>query len=170
MDYIPFLWDIICPEKISYLIVALSKVRLMKFLTLCFLSLLIVQLAQSQDKVLLIASGGGVAGTATIYKISADGIVKKGKGLGEIAYSEESKLKKCTAKRYFRKAKSLVSAYPDFNHPGNVYTSITLSDAGNEKKITWGATDHETPEDAKKLHDKIITKLSQITFTSDPRK
>jgi hypothetical protein len=142
----------------------------MRSLALCLFTLLIVQITQAQNKVLLIASGGGVAGTATVYKIDSNGTVHKGKGLGEITYSEQSKLKKCTTRRYFKKATSLMSAYPDFNHPGNVYTSITLTEAGNDKKITWGAANQEVPEDAKKLHDKIITKLSRITFTSDPRK
>ncbi|MBA4054690.1 MAG: hypothetical protein C0490_08270 [Marivirga sp.] len=170
MDYIPFLWDIICRKKISYLIVTLSKVPLMRFLAICFFASFIVHAAWGQDKFLLITSGGGVTGTANVYKISADGTVKKGKGLGEIAYNEESKLKKCTTKKFFKRTKSLMNAYPDFNHPGNMYTSISLTEPDSEKKITWGATEHEVPEDAKKLHQKIITKLSRLTFTSDSRK
>ena len=144
--------------------------RIMRCLSVCFFVLLIVQTTQAQDKALVIASGGGVAGTATVYKISSDGTVQKGKGLGEITYGEESKLKKCTTRKYFKKAKALMGEYPDFNHPGNLYTSITLTEAETEKKITWGAAEQQAPEDAKKLYQKIVAKLSQLTFTSDPRK
>jgi len=142
----------------------------MRFLGIYFLVSFIIQISHAQDRALIIASGGGVVGTATVYKISADGIVKKGKGLSEIKYHEESKLSKCTTKKYFKKARSLTNAYPDFNHPGNTYTSISLMEPDTEKKITWGASDHAVPEDVKKLYQKIIARLTRLTFTSDPRK
>jgi hypothetical protein len=91
----------------------------------------------AQESYLLVSSGGGVAGTATVYKIDKDGKVMKGQGLAEIAYTEESKLKKCATKRYFKGAKAVLKSSPD-----------------------------PAPEDAKKLYNKINTALSRLTFSS----
>ena len=63
-----------------------------------FLSCL-VSVGYAQESYLLVSSGGGVTGTATVYKITRDGKVMKGQGLGEIAYTEESKLKKMRHKK-----------------------------------------------------------------------
>lgn len=124
----------------------------------------------AQESYLLVTSGGGVAGTATVYKIEEGGKVLKGKGLAEIAYTEESKLKKCAAKRYFKEAKAVLKSSPDFIHPGNMYSSIALYDGGKEGKITWGHAEFPVPEDAKKLYNKINTAVSRLTFSTGSQK
>jgi len=142
----------------------------MKFFFISLFFITLVSASHAQESYLLVSSGGGVAGTATVYKIGLDGKVLKGTGLGEINYSERSKLKKCSAKKYFKGAKSLMTSSPDFNHPGNLYSSISLYENGKESKITWGDPEHAVPEDAKKLYQKINTKLTGLTFTPDTLK
>jgi hypothetical protein len=124
----------------------------------------------AQDRYLEVTSGGGVAGTVTRYQIATDGRVIKGKGLGEINYSEEAKLKKCSTKRYFKNAKVLMNSYPEFNHPGNLYFSIGMNDLGRESQITWGDADQKVPEDVQKLYQKINTALARLTFVPIVRK
>jgi hypothetical protein len=141
----------------------------MKFLFGLFFCL-VIHASYAQEKYLLISSGGGVVGTATVYKIHPDGKVLKGKGLGEIKYTEAGKLKKCATKKYFKRAKAAVKSNPEFNHPGNMYSSIAVVEEGKENKITWGDADHAASEDIKKLYEKINTRLSRLTFTPDTRK
>lgn len=142
----------------------------MKLLFMSLFLVLAFHACGAQERYLLVSNGGGVAGTATVYKISSDGKVLKGKGLGEINYSEESKLKKCAARKYFKRAEKLMASSPDFNHPGNVYSSITLYEQGKENRIAWGDAEHAAPEDAKKLYQKISTRLTTLTFTPEEHK
>jgi len=142
----------------------------MKFLPIGLLVSLFFHVSYGQESYLLVGSGGGVAGTATVYKITRDGKVLKGKGLDEIAYTEEAKLKKCTTKKYFKKAKAVLKSTAKFNHPGNLYSSLTLYNEGNEGKMTWGDAAHPAPEDAKKLYQKINEKMARLTFTTGSSK
>ena len=138
----------------------MNSLHIGMFWSFCVLS------SYAQESYLLVSSGGGVAGTATVYKIDKTGKVMKGQGLGEIEYTEESKLKKCSAKRYFKHAKAVLKSSPDFIHPGNMYSSLTLYEDGRESRITWGHTEFPAPEDAKKLYSKINTAVSRLTFSS----
>src|SRR5258706_10474079 len=105
-------------------------------ITFTLLFVLVIQIAGAQDSFLVVSSGGGVTGSATVYKISLDGKVLKGKGLGPVNFNEQSKLKKSVAKKCYRKAKTAVGASSDFNHPGNLYYSIATLENGKESKIT----------------------------------
>ena len=138
----------------------MKSLQLGMFLSFCVLS------SYAQESYLLVSNGGGVAGTATVYKIDKAGKVMKGQGLGEITYTEESKLKKCAAKRYFKQANAVLKSSPDFIHPGNMYSSLALYEEGKENKITWGHEEFPAPEDAKKLYSKITTAVSRLTFSS----
>lgn len=124
----------------------------------------------AQERYLKVTSGGGVTGIATQYKISPDGQVLRGKGLGDIKYTEVGKLKKCTVKKQFKKAEKIVTSHPDFNHPGNLYYSIMVFSQGTESQITWGNSEYEVPEDADKLYIKINKVLGRLTFVPDMRK
>lgn len=139
-------------------------------ITFTSLFVLIIQIASAQDSFLVVSSGGGVTGSATVYKIGLDGKVLKGKGLGQVKYAEQGQLKKSIAKRCYRKAKTAVGASPDFNHPGNLYYSIATLDNGKESKITWGDLDHPAPEKAKDLYQEITKILSALPFTANPTK
>jgi len=141
----------------------------MKITFTCVL-VLMIQIAGAQDSFLVVSSGGGVTGSATVYKISLDGKVLKGKGLGQVKYDEKSLLKKSIAKKCYRKAKTVVGASADFNHPGNLYYSIATLDNGKESKITWGDLEHPAPEKAKDVYQEITTILSALTFTANTTK
>jgi len=137
----------------------------MKFIFLGLVCLAIVKIGHAQETYLLIRKGGGVTGISDVYKIDLDGKVQKGKGLGEIRYTEESKLRKCRTKKYFRKVKTLLASYPNFNHPGNLYSSIAFYDQSTERTITWGDPQKDVPDDATDLYQRISTALSKLKFT-----
>ncbi len=142
----------------------------MKFLSISLFFIVLVHASYAQERYLLIINGGGFTGAAIAYKINLDGKVLKGSGLAEISYTEESKLKKCAVKRYFKRARALMKSFPDFNHPGNLYSSIVLHEKETDRKITWGDTNHAVPEDAKKLYQKINTALTKVKFTPNEGK
>lgn len=142
----------------------------MKFLACCIFLLALDYSIVAQQRYLLVTSGGGVAGTATQYNISLDGNVLRGKGLGEIKYTESAKLKKRMAKKYFRKTEAMLAAHPDFRHPGNLYYSITMDNQGKEIQITWGDNEYKVPADVEKLYKKIDKALTRLTFVPDMRK
>jgi len=139
--------------------------------TFCSLFVIVIgYTCLAQDRYIQVTTGGGVAGTATRHKMSLDGKVLKGKGLGEIKYTETGKLKKRTVKKYFKKSKALVESYPDFNHPGNVYFSILVYDRGKEIQMTWGDMEHQVPERAENLYKKINSSLTRLKFTPETHK
>lgn len=137
----------------------------MKFIFLSLVCLAFVKIGHAQEAYVLIKKGGGITGIADVYKVGQDGKVQKGNGLGEILYTQESKLKKCPTKRYFRKVKALLATYPNYNHPGNLYFSIAHYDGSSERTITWGDPQKKVPDDASKLFQKISTALSKLKFT-----
>jgi hypothetical protein len=139
-------------------------------ITFTCLFVLMIQIASAQDSFLVVSSGGGVTGSATVYKIDLDGKVLKGKGLGQVSYTEQSQLKKSMAKKCYRKARTAVGASPDFNHPGNLYYSIATLDNGKESKITWGDMEHPAPEKANDLYQEVTKILSALTFTANTTK
>lgn len=142
----------------------------MKFVfTALFLCCFIFSM-QAQECYLTLTSGGGVTGNATAYKIYPDGRVEKGNGLGEITYSQSGKLKKSAVKKYFKQTRAFLSANPEFNHPGNLSSSIMLHEDGKERKVTWGDANHPTPDEIRKLHENITASLGKLTFDQDLRK
>jgi hypothetical protein len=136
----------------------------MKFLYFIFLFLFVIQIAFAQERFLTISTGGGVTGTSMVYKTSTNGKVLKGKGLVQITFTEEARLKKNKTKKCFRKAQALLMSTPNFSHPGNVYYSIAIRDKDKEGKIVWGDSEHTPPEKAKKLYAEIIALLSGLDF------
>jgi hypothetical protein len=91
--------------------------------------------------------------------------VLKGKGLGEITYNEQGKIKKALAKKYYRQAKKLVSTSSDFNYPGNLYYSVGVIEKDKQSKITWGDTTHPASDEIKHLYQEITHALAALTFT-----
>ena len=139
-------------------------------ITFTCLFILMIQFAFAQDCYLVVSSGGGITGSATVYQIGLDGKVLKGKGLGKVNYDEQSKIKKSTAGRCYRKAKMIAGSSSDFNHPGNLYYSIATHENGKESKITWGDPQHPAPEQAKNLYQEIISILTALHFTPNTTK
>ena len=139
-------------------------------ITFTGLLLLMAQIVSAQDCFLVVSSGGGISGSATVYKISLDGKVLKRKGLDPLNYDEQSRLKKSIARKYYRKAKIVVGTSADFNHPGNLYYSIATQENAKESKITWGDLQHPVPEQAKNLYQEITTILTALPFTANTTK
>jgi hypothetical protein len=141
----------------------------MKSFFFCLVGLTLALAIQAQDTSLLISRGGGVTGMVTVYRIDLRGKVEKGSGVAAIAYTEEGKLKKCTTKKFFRKVKALLKAHPDYDHPGNVYSSLAYNEHSTVDKITWGDPQHQVPENISKLHRRISTALSKVKFKPHQR-
>lgn len=142
----------------------------MKFLAVASLLFIVTISVHGQECYLRLVTGGGVTGGVTEYKIQPDGKVLKGSGMGEIEYTQSAKLKKSRTKKYFKEIRSLLVANPEFNHPGNIYSSILLYENGKETRITWGDVEHKAPEEVKKLYEKIAASLGSLTFSQDLRK
>lgn len=118
----------------------------------------------AQDDFVMLGSGGGFAGTATVYKICSNGQVFKGKGLGEVMYREKSKIGRSTAKKFFKEVKAHVTTVPDFNHPGNQYYFIGLSEKSSTSRITWGDMEHPIDKEVEKLYQEMTSAITPLTF------
>ena len=132
-----------------------------------FLFILLSQFAFSQDCFVTLSSGGGFTGMATVYKISPNGNVLKGKGLGQITFGEQSKLKKNLTKKFFRQALKLVESNQSFNHPGNIYYSLGTEENDKNLKVTWGDPQHPVPPGVKELFDKVIKAVNELSFSAN---
>jgi hypothetical protein len=135
----------------------------MKIFITC-LFLVVAQFVFAQEDVIILKSGGGSTGIVIVYEISPDGKVKKGKGVGEASFTEESKLKKSLAEKYFERMRELLEETPDHNYPGNLYYSITVKKSDQESKITWGDPKHAAPPKVQKLHGEMMNNLTGLTY------
>lgn len=118
----------------------------------------------AQDKFISVGSGGGFAGTATVYKVTPKGEVFKGNGVGDIKFTLCGKIKKTRAKEIIAKVTDQARAASPFSHPGNLYYFIASTENGNEQTITWGDADHPVPEDVKKLYDEVQASVTTLKF------
>ena len=116
----------------------------------------------SQEKFISAGSGGGFAGTVTAYKISRNGDVFKGSGVGEITYLPCGKIKKSVAKRLVKKVADKTLSSQPFTHPGNLYYFLSYTDDGTEQTITWGDANHVLPDDIKKIYDEVNASISAV--------
>ena len=126
-----------------------------------FLSL--ITFASAQEKFVTVGSGGGFAGTATVYKVTPKGLVFKGNGIGDIKFDLCGKIKKARAKEIIARVNNHALA-GKFNHPGNLYYFITYSENGMEQTITWGDVNHPAPDEIKKLFEEINSSVSEIEY------
>ena len=131
---------------------------------LVVLALLLSIVSRAQDKFITVGSGGGFAGTATVYKITSKGKVFKGKGLGEIIYSESAKIKRAKAKKYIREVSKQTKSNSQFNHPGNLYYFIKYVEGVSEYIITWGDAQHPAPDYIQKLYQEINSTIGSAHF------
>jgi hypothetical protein len=119
----------------------------------------------AQTSFFTVSKGGGITGAATVYKFSLNGKVLKGSGLSPIVYTEETKLKKSKVKKCAKRVQRLLTSFPDFNHPGNIYYSIALVEKDKEHKMVWGDNKQPVPDEAMEAYNEIHTVLSQLSFT-----
>jgi len=138
------------------------------FYTLFILAFLTTTVSLAQEKCVIVGSGGGIAGTATVYKITTAGKVLKGSGIEEIKYTESGKIKKGKAKKYIQMASEQTQLNSQFNHPGNLYYFIRYTEGTTDRKVTWGDPAHPIPESMQKLYQEINTALGAARFKSIP--
>jgi hypothetical protein len=135
---------------------------------LVVLTLLLSIVSRAQDKFITMGSGGGFAGTATVYKITSKGKVFKGKGIGEITYSESAKIKRAKAKKYIREVSKQTQSNSPFSYPGNLYYFIKYVEGASEYIITWGDAQHPVPESIQKLYQEINASIGSARFKPIP--
>lgn len=118
----------------------------------------------AQDNFVSVGSGGGFAGTATVYKITSKGEVFKGNGVGDIKFTLCGKIKKASAKKIISDVTDGARSIPPFSHPGNIYYFLAYTENGKEQTITWGDADHPVPERIKNLYEEIQTSVSAVNY------
>ena len=131
---------------------------------LLILTFFIYTVSYAQDKFITVGSGGGFAGTATVYKITASGKVFKGNGVGEIKYTECAKIKKAMAKKYIQTVSELTQSGSPFSHPGNMYYFINYTDTNGEHKATWGDAQYPVADSIQKLYQEINSTIGSARF------
>jgi hypothetical protein len=118
----------------------------------------------AQGAFITVGSGGGFSGIANVYKISSDGKVWKGKGTASIQYTECSKIKKKKAQLFIERVSQEVKALGELKHPGNMYYFLSVSENGNEKRITWGDPQLPVGESTKKIYQEVIDAISTLKY------
>lgn len=120
--------------------------------------------ASAQETFVSLGSGGGFAGTATVYKVTPKGLIFKGTGMGDIKFDLCGKIKKARAREIIASVNNHAHSVTEFNHPGNLYYFITYSENQTQQTITWGDVDHPVPDEIKKLYDDIHSTVSEIKY------
>lgn len=123
----------------------------------------LITLASAQERFVTLGTGGGFAGTATIYKITPKGLVFKGSGIGDVEFGLCGKIKKAQARQFIARVNNHTRP-AKFNHPGNLYYFITYTEKGIEQTITWGDANYPAPDEIKKLYDEINSSVSEIKY------
>ena len=136
----------------------------MKVITLFLFAFFSLTGATAQDTFVSLGSGGGFAGTVTVYKVTPNGLVFKGSGIGDINFDLCGKIKKTHAKKIIARVNDQANAVTEFNHPGNLYYFITYSDKQMQETISWGDADHPVPDEIKKLYEDIYASVSEIKY------
>lgn len=132
---------------------------------ICLLFILFYSIGSiGQEKSITVGSGGGFAGGATVYKITSSGKVFKGKGIGEIKYTECSKIKKSKAHTYIQSVSDQTKSTSPFSHPGNLYYFMGYAEGTTERKVTWGDEAHAVPESIQKLYQEINTIIASLSY------
>jgi hypothetical protein len=136
----------------------------MRNVFLAFSILFFTITSYAQESFVTAGSGGGFSGIANVYKISSDGKVWKGKGTANIEFTECSKIKKKKAQTYIERVAREVKALGESKHPGNMYYFLSVSENGNETRVTWGDPQQPAPESVKKTYQEIIDAISALKY------
>jgi len=147
--------------------VLVSPVRLMeiKGITLfLFTFFVLIFSASAQDTFVSIGSGGGFAGTATVYKVTPKGLIFKGEGIGDIKFTLCGKIKKARAKQIISQVTDQARATTEFQHPGNLYYFIGYTENEKQQTITWGDADHPVSDEIEKLYEDVHATVRAINY------
>ena len=124
----------------------------------------LTQACSAQENYVVFGKGGGFTGEAIAYKLLQNGKVLKGSGLGEIKYTEYSKIKKSKARKIFAEVNALLAE--PFSQPGNMYYFITWHQEGNETSYSWGATGFEPPKEMRIIFQETFKNLSALSYNT----
>lgn len=130
--------------------------------------LLFTHVSAQEHSTILLGTGGGITGVATVYRITPGGKVFRGKGVGEVKYTECGKIKRAKAKKMIGKVAAIVSS-TNFDHPGNLYYFLALQENDGEKKITWGDADHMVPDNVKSIFDEVQDAIADLKYKPIPQ-
>jgi hypothetical protein len=135
-------------------------------LTLYFLACLLFLAGPlfAQEKFILVGSGGGITGVATVYKITRQGKVFKGSGIAEYAFTECSKIKSKKAKIFLSRLSVQFAAAEEFDHPGNLYYFISLSENKTEDRKTWGDPAYPPATALQELYREIHDTVNKLNY------
>lgn len=121
-------------------------------------------ITSAQDRFVSIGSGGGFAGTATVYKVTPKGLIFKGDGIGDIKFTLCGKIKKSHAKKIIARVTDQARATTNFSHPGNLYYFIGYTENERQHAITWGDPDHPVPDEIRKLYEDVHAVVREIKY------
>ena len=133
---------------------------------ICFFTLInfvFIFTIAAQDKFITLGSGGGFAGTTTVYKVTPKGKVFKGAGIGDVEFSMCGKIRKTKARQIVKRVADEVTE-SSFDHPGNLFYFISYTEDNNERTFKWGDANHPVQEDVKKLYDEVLASINGIRF------
>ena len=108
---------------------------------------------------LKLGSGGGFAGTVTVYKY-AKGKVLKGKGLTTISYTDRACICGKDKRNIVKIAQDLFNKDLNYNSPGNTYEFIEIYSKGKVVKLTW--TKPMDSADSGNLDPLVLSKIEDI--------
>lgn len=104
---------------------------------------------------LIFGNGGGFTGKYTYYELYEDGRLFS--QLTDSTHHELKKLKKRKIREVFVQAGKLKTAYPAFNHPGNMTWFIKYQSAKDSIEYKWGDTNVSVPADIKDFYNQLNT-------------
>lgn len=130
----------------------------------CIIFFALISFVSAQDTFVSLGSGGGFAGTATVYKVTPNGLIFKGDGIGDIKYTLCGKIKKGDARKIIARVADKARATAGFSHPGNLYYFIGYTENEKQQTLTWGDANHPVPDEVKKLYEDVYAIVSEIKY------
>jgi hypothetical protein len=140
------------------------RMEIKKITLFLFTFFVLISNASAQDTFVSIGSGGGFAGTATVYKVTPKGLIFKGEGIGDITFTLCGKIRKTRAKQIIGQVADQARAATEFQHPGNLYYFIGYTENEKQQTITWGDADHPISDEIKKLYEDVHATVSAIIY------
>ncbi len=110
---------------------------------------------------LTIGNGGGFTGEVTAYHILGNGDVLKTSTLGGRDTTFLKTLSPEELRQIHNQSENLKLKSTKFNHPGNMYYFVNLTDPQHTHRITWGHHTHKIPEPIRNFYKKTLDLVSE---------
>ena len=109
------------------------------------------------EKSIGFGSGGGFTGQVIEYVIDGNGIfLKNDKLKSEISVLPN--LKPSETRKLFKQLQTMQFDTIHFNHPGNMYYYIRLTESNNTHEVIWGDPNHSPPGKVLQFYQLLISK------------